>query len=152
MPKKNRKYSNKSRNLNTRTLKYADSSKKQVYAKIVRSLGGSPPNFRIKVLNEGEETASLSGSVAKKSGKVMAEDWVLAEPLNQSKDRKKYIIIVKYTKDQIKILKRENKLQEYVMSNDNENCGFEFDNQEKNNQETINIDDNVDRILNDLDI
>ena len=152
MPKKNKKYSNKSRNVNTQTLQYADSSKKQVYAKIVRSLGGSPPNFRVKVLNEGEETASLSGSVAKKSGKVQIEDWVLAEPLYQSKDRKKYIIIVKYTKDQVRILKRENKLQEYVVSTDNENSGFEFDNQEKNDQDTINIEDNIDRILDDLDI
>ena len=70
----------------------------------------------------------------------------------QSKDRKKYIIIEKYTKDQVRILKREGKLQEYVLSNDNDNLGFEFSNQENRTEETININDNIDRILDNLDI
>ncbi len=152
MPKNRKKRANKNRNINTKILEYADESKEQVYAKIIRSLGGKPPTFKIKVLNQGEETASLSGSVDRKCGKIKPDDWVLAEPMYQSKDRKKYIIIEKYTKDQVRILKRESKLQEYVLSNDNDNLGFEFTNQENRTEETININDNIDKILDNLDI
>ena len=60
------------------------------------------------------------------------------------------IFDIKLYNNEIKFI--EKKLQEYVISNDNENSGFEFDNQEKEDQDTINIEDNIDRILDDLDI
>jgi translation initiation factor IF-1 len=147
MPKKNKRRANKSRNMKTNILQYAEKGQKQVYAKVISSLGGSPPNFRIKVLNEGEKIATVSGNAAKT--RISSDDWVLAEPLCQSKEREKYIIQLKYTKDQVKILKKENLLQEYVTDNDMDNSGFQFGDGDDDN-ETMNIDDNIDDLLDDL--
>ena len=149
MPKKRKKRPNKTC---AKILQYADSDKGQVYGKVVRSLGGKPPNFRVKILNESEEVASLSGSVDKKSSRVCTDDWVLAEPMYQSNDRKKYIIIAKYTKDQVRILKREGQLQEYTVTDNSENAGFVFTNQDNSTSDKINVDENIDKLLDELDI
>ena len=146
MPKKNKRRANKNRNMKTKILQYAEKNQKQVYAKVLVPLGGSPPNFRIKVLNEGEKIATVSGNASKT--KILPEDWVLAEPLCQSKEREKYIIQLKYSKDQVKILKKENLLQEYVTDNDVDNSGFQFGNDYDN--DNVNISDNIDDILDDL--
>lgn len=150
MPKKNKKYANKRTRINTQLLEYADQSKQQVYAKIVDAKGGSPPTFIIKVLNEGEKIGSLTGKLCRGGRKVQREDWVLAEPLCQSKEREKYMIIAKYTKDQVRILKKEGKLKEFVNNNDDQNTGIEIANNDDDDH--IDIDDkaNIDDMLADL--
>jgi translation initiation factor IF-1 len=146
MPKKNKRRANKNRNMKTKILQYAEKNQKQVYAKVMDPLGGSPPNFRIKVLNEGVKIATVSGNAAKT--KILREDWVLAEPLCQSKDREKYIIQLKYSKDQVKILRKENLLQEYATDDHVDNSGFQFGNDQDDN--LLNVDDNIDQLLDDL--
>ena len=140
MPKNSKKKANKrSRNINTQILEYADPSKKQVYAKVVCKTGGYPPTFRIKVLNEGEKMGSLAGKLCRGGRRIDANDWVLAEPLCQSKEREKYIIIAKYTKDQVRILKKEGKLKEFVNNNNDQNVGIEIANNDDDDH--IDIDD-----------
>lgn len=151
MPKKNKKHANKkSRNINTQLLEYADPNKKQVYAKIITRNGGFPPNFRIKVLNEGEKIGSLAGKLCRGSRRVNIDDWVLAEPICQSKEREKYQIISIYTRDQVRILKKEGKLKEFANNNNDQNVGIEIANNDDDDH--IDIDDktNIDDMLADL--
>ena len=151
MPKKNKKYANKrSRNINTQILQYANSDKKQVYAKIVKSTGGSPPTFIIKVLNEGEKIGSLAGKLCRGGRKIQVEDWVLAEPLGQSREREKYIIQAKYTKDQVRILKKEGKLKEFVNNDNDQNIGIEISNNDDDDNIDIDDQENIDKMLADL--
>jgi hypothetical protein len=151
MPKKNKKYANKkNRNINTRILEYADSSKQQVYAKIVAAKGGHPPTFIIKILNEGEKIGSLTGKLCRGARRVQIEDWVLAEPLCQSKEREKYIIIAKYTKDQVRILKKEGKLKEFIDNNNDENMGIFMSKNKDDDHIDIDDQNNIDDMLADL--
>jgi initiation factor 1A len=100
----------------------------QEIGKILKAQGNC--HFTVEIISTGKETtASLSGSLKKRNGRIITNDIVLMESMNDLNS--KYQIIFKYTNEQVKILNKENVIKSKIEENKTNEIELMFEGDEE---------------------
>ena len=115
------------------SLIYADSDKSQEYAFITKPLGDK--RFTAKLLNSQEKLCSLPAGVARRCGYLKKDSLVLIEPTS-SADTTVWQIVTVYNDKEKNILEKKGLLN-VVDETVEEDLGFTFETEEKNQKTTV---------------